>query len=866
MAVIFTNQPLINSSIIGGNITSVATVNTVESDFVLKGQNETVIDSNLYNYDSKNSNATFVSTAAETQAISAGGGTGFKADYIAETLPGCSVTTYLGTTTQTVNSRFTGKVSGLRNLAYLAVTLESSDQLKGGFPTISCIAQGVKIKTWNGSVWSSGVAFSDNPAACVRDFLINTRYGVGLPESLIDNSSFGEVYDYCDVLVSDGTITGLEKRFNLNFVIDSKRPAVDILQDMCNCFGGFLIWAGNKLKLRVEKVENVVQNFAMDNIVEGSFSYQYAPKDSMINRLKVQYIDPTQNYTKVFAMAEDKIDQDERSAIEGGNGVVEKELSLMGITKFSRASRLANFALKSSKAAPMLCKFKVGIYAIHCEPGDVVSVSHDVSGWVNKPFRIVNMREEPNDEMSLTCKEYNESVYDDSYGSGVSIYSYGSPSLPNKPLDDVTNLVITESPIYINKDGVVMLDIQVQFTAPTSLDYFSHYQIELKKASGSFVSVGNTSSTSYTISVVEAEIAYQVRVKVVSIYGLLSSGVTSSSLTIIGKMAPPENVSYFSVLQEGGNLNFEWKAVSDVDLLGYEIREGSSWESAQFIVKKLPNENTHSLTTFNAGSKTFRIKAVDTSGNYSTSDTTDSIVLTAKPSSVLIANYDQWNRYEEVTFVGDKVQRVWVNAYDSTYNRRAFCLKTQNRWDNSGTWDNPTDTNKFDRNLETAAEQWQTNVWDITAVLTGLHTLDIRHLIGFNSSFTMEYRISDDAVTWSDWKLYVAGYISGRFMQFRGTVQAGSAVDNITTYHGVGAITLALTEQQGLNVSIPSGGSTIAFSPNYTGLQSIVLTTVGSSPLRPRISAQNVLGFTVILENKDDVSQAGNINWRARGY
>ncbi len=780
-------------------------------------------------------------------------------------LEGCSVTTYTGTTTQTVDSRFSSRVSGLRNLVYLALTLKSSDKLKGGFPTVSCLVQGSKIKTWNGSVWSAGTIYSDNPAACVRDFLINTRYGVGLNESLIDNASFGEVYDYCDVSVSNND-GGTEKRYILNYIIDVKRPATDILQDMCNCFGGFLIWAGNKLKLRVEKVENVVQNFTMDNIVEGSFSYQYTPKDSMINRLKVQYIDPTQNYTKVYAMAEDKIDQDERSAIEGGNGVFEKELSLLGVTKFSRASRIANYSLKSNKAAPIICKFKVGIYAIHCEPGDVVSVSHDVSDWVNKPFRIVNMKEEPNDEMSLVCKEYNDSVYDDSYGSGISIYSYGAPQLPTQPLGNVSNITLSESDLYVNKDGTVVSDILIGFTAPsTGLDYFSHYNIELKKGSGSYIPVGITGTTSFKISIVEALVAYQVRIKTVSIYGLLSSGIESSAFTPVGKTAPPGDVSYFSVLQEGDNLNFEWTSITDADVAGYEIREGISWQSAQFIVKTLPSENTHSLSTFNAGSKTYRIKSFDTSGNYSVNDTTDSIVLTAKPSSVVIGTFGQWSRFGEI-IVSEKIQQSWVNAYDSTYNRRAYTIKTQNRWDGSGTWDNPSEANAWDRNIETAEGTWSTNVWDIGGVLQGLHTLDIRHLIGFGSSFTMEYRISDDTVTWSDWKLYVAGYISGRFMQFRGTIQAGDTNNNITTYHAVGTITLATSEQQQLNAVVASGGSTFAFSPNYTGLQSIVITTVGSSPLRPRITSQNVLGFAVILEDKNDVSQVGNINWRSMGY
>lgn len=127
-----------------------------------------------------------------------------------EEAPGCSATAYLGTNLQTADSRVPAVNSSgdslsanmnLRNLAYLAVTLASSDQLKGGNPTITSIAAGKLIKTWQGGAWSTGDSFSRNPAAIIRDLLTNERYGLGIPTTNIDDTTFGAAYDYCEEVI-----------------------------------------------------------------------------------------------------------------------------------------------------------------------------------------------------------------------------------------------------------------------------------------------------------------------------------------------------------------------------------------------------------------------------------------------------------------------------------------------------------------------------------------------------------------------------------------------------------------------------------------------------------------------------------------
>lgn len=124
---------------------------------------------------------------------------------------GCTVSKYYGTTTQTVDSRVPTNTNAgiplkrymdLKNLAYVAVTLVASDVLKGGNPAITSVVCGLKVSVWNGSAWTSEKEFSRNPAAIIRDFLINTSYGLGIPAENLDEDSFVEVYNYCEEIIA----------------------------------------------------------------------------------------------------------------------------------------------------------------------------------------------------------------------------------------------------------------------------------------------------------------------------------------------------------------------------------------------------------------------------------------------------------------------------------------------------------------------------------------------------------------------------------------------------------------------------------------------------------------------------------------
>ena len=128
-----------------------------------------------------------------------------------EEAPGCDVTKYYGTTTQDVDPNIPAtntdgltlkRVMYLHNLAYLMVKLVASEQLNGGNPTITSKITGMKVEVFSGGIWKTTKQFSRNPAAIIRDFILNDRYGMGIPKANVDDASFGVVYNYCEEIIA----------------------------------------------------------------------------------------------------------------------------------------------------------------------------------------------------------------------------------------------------------------------------------------------------------------------------------------------------------------------------------------------------------------------------------------------------------------------------------------------------------------------------------------------------------------------------------------------------------------------------------------------------------------------------------------
>lgn len=279
-----------------------------------------------------------------------------------------------------------------------------------------------------------------NPALIIRDLLTNPRYGLGINSSRIHGGSFKSASAYCTAQVPSRLSSGhLEQRFCLDYIVDQQIPIVDHLRDMLATFGGYLTWSQGTVKLKIDMPSSCCQSFGMADIVANSFQWKQRGYRDRPNVVRVDYVEPGntvyyatpqdvkaityfiqteegtstglsvnknyKTYKHDFVEASDPWDID----VTGERR--ERVLNLVGIKRRSQAQRMAEYYLAKALHCQHTCVFRVSINALKAEVGDVIAVTHEVPRWAGKQFRIVEVQEAENDELTLGCVEYNDAVF-----------------------------------------------------------------------------------------------------------------------------------------------------------------------------------------------------------------------------------------------------------------------------------------------------------------------------------------------------------------------------------------------------------------------------------------------------------------------
>jgi predicted phage tail protein len=90
---------------------------------------------------------------------------------------------------------------------------------------------------------------------------------------------------------------------------------------------------------------------------------------------------------------------------------------------------------------------------------------------------------------------------------------------------------------------------------------------------------------------------------------------------VAGKIPAPATPENFVVRKTSGGIEFVWDPVNEVDLLGYEIREGASWDAGTTLISRFAGTRWQQTRT-EGGTYTFHLKAMDVNETYSDAQAT----------------------------------------------------------------------------------------------------------------------------------------------------------------------------------------------------------------------------------------------------
>lgn len=290
-------------------------------------------------------------------------------------------------------------------------------------------------------------------------------------------------------------------------------------------------------------------------------------------------------------------------------------------------------------------------------------------------YRVISNREADTHQFEITALRYDPTKFD-RVEQGLIVPAEITSLLPTGPLLPPTGLVLTES---LRKDNAITTTRLDLSWTPAADARARMYRVEAKSPSGNWEVYGMSAVPNFTIPSAEAG-SWDFRVTSVSeatAVGHLTSRATLLGQTVLGKTQPPANVTNLIALRSYVAATLSWDAVADIDLVGYEIRQGETWDGGTVIAAMhvstqivIPFETTDSVT--------FHVRAVDELGLVSVSSAS---VTTTPPALSAVSNFAVYQVGTGVRSRWDALQSSSLIGYELRYG------PTSGDWDEATTLD-----------------------------------------------------------------------------------------------------------------------------------------------------------------------------------
>lgn len=221
--------------------------------------------------------------------------------------------------------------------------------------------------SWDGTF---KMEWTNNPAWCLYDILLNDRYGLGgrIDAAMLDKWQFYSIAQYCDELVPDGH-GGMEPRFTCNLYIQTRAAAYNFIRDMASIFRGITYWASGAIVVKQDASASVRYQFNNSNVENGIFDRAGSNIQTRHNVALVSWNDPDDMYRQKIEYVEDS------AAIQRMGYTSEIEVAAFGCTSQGQARRYGEWLLYTELYENEVISFVTGDEGAIPLPNDVIQVS-----------------------------------------------------------------------------------------------------------------------------------------------------------------------------------------------------------------------------------------------------------------------------------------------------------------------------------------------------------------------------------------------------------------------------------------------------------------------------------------------------------
>jgi len=573
---------------------------------------------------------------------------------------------------------------------------------------------------WNGSFGAA--QWCSDPAWILWD-LLTSRYGFGqhISAAQLDKFAFYSASQYCAELVPDG-FGGQEPRFSCNINIQTQEDAYKLINDMCSVFRAMPYWSTGALTISQDRPADSAYLFTLANVSEEGFSYSGSSLKTRPNVAVVSYLD-LELRDVAYEVVEDQTSISKYGAItteisafactsrgQAGRigewllyseqaegeivtftasidaGVVVRPGQIIEVSDPVRAGarrggRIASATttaitvddatgLTSSGAtlSVILPDGTVAARSVASIAGKVINLTSALptapnanSIWIletasiqTSTWRVISVAEQDQATYQISALAYNSSKY-----------AYVERGRPLE-VRDITDLnEIPDAPASLSFEEA-LYSYQNQIRAKVIVSWpavlgIAQYRVKWRKDNANWAVVDVLTSDYEILDITPG--LFEVQVFSMSAALKLSTTAATGSITALGKTAPPSNVTGFSSILDGNiGATLIWNPVPDLDLSEYEIRQGTVWASATFVTNVAAT--SYKLGQLAPGTRSYMIRAIDTSGVYSAAAASTTVTITSPSTPSITA-----------TVAGDLVTLSWP-ASTASYAIAAYVVRS----------------------------------------------------------------------------------------------------------------------------------------------------------------------------------------------
>lgn len=812
--------------------------------------------------------------------------------------------------------------------ALLAVRALAADQLSGGMPRLTCVVNRKHVPVeMDGTIVMKP---ANNPAWAAYDALRDDNYGGGVKADRIVLADFESWADYCE-----------EKGHEVNLYLDSSADLQRTLNTISVLGRGVVVQMGSRFTCLVDRPSTPVQRFlfTMANIVKDSFQTEILNVDERADCVEVTYFDRDMNYGRqtVFVPGD--------SYGLADMPVNKTQITLPGEISRKRAGMYGKFLLNQNRYLTEIASWEADIDSLACLPGDVVDVQHDVPLWgeggllesvgpdwveLSRPVILqpgeryclsIKFSDDARAEYELnpvTVETTTRTLYVGDFGAQAPVagdlFSFG-------PIERAYKKMRVMS-ITRGKEGRRRIRA-IEYIPEIYADYFDdeNYQVEkpgprieslalkeiwitgpdgsgrsavevswrgfavlwsvfIRPSGGSWRKVGETREGRY---LVEGDLVVGRTYDVAVTPSRIPMEGVQGSVIIQGKLAPPSDVTGFHAYNNGDVVHFRWNHIPDVDMWGYEIRQGATWNTARTIVNRV-QENKAAWMPPVSGTYNFLIKAVDESGIYSVN--APETIVTIKVSTPVnvvkeVEETDQVNAeqgtYVNMVYLPGSNEIAWTPGLTDTdfpadftdLGIEEYTGDRANGAYTSQVYDIGADAD-FILRLASSADAVAGDMTDVD--LTDLTDQDLKRATDVELHMTpenpVEYRVSDNGTDWSGWSLFESpATLNARYWQHKASPSFRYGVGRLAIQSLKAVADLPDKEVRRHDVAISNLGTNFALSDlGFLNLLNyyVGVTVLGGAPLKAAVDKSNN-NFTVKLFNQAGESVSGSVDLLIRG-